>query len=146
MSDGHIEPDLIESITVEIESLSKITTPYSSGVNGRREARNRKVYNTFQIKAQVVFGNTEQTQHSTQLGTDEESAGYIIVRPKDLAEISKTIKRGDRFKKFIDDDGVETILPDYMYFVHSVGDLSAHTGSSGFWFKRLLFVDRKPVG
>lgn len=139
-------PDLIEPVTVTVEPIDKAATPYSTGVSGRREIVNNVVRTTFDIPAQVVFGNVDQDQKASQLGTDEESRGYLIVRPKDLKDRGVTIKRGDRITQFTSDDGVVTVLPDPLYFQHSVNDLGAHFANSGFSFTRALFTDRNPLG
>jgi len=146
MSNFLDEPELIEPINLEIESIDKGETTYSIGPGGRREPINNIVRTLFVIPAQVVFGNTEQVQHSSQLGTDEEASGYIIIRPKDLTDLGKTIKRGDRIIKFIDSNGGERVLSNPLYFVHSAGDLSSHFSGSGFSFIRALFTDRNPIG
>jgi len=139
-------PDLIEPITVTIESIDKSATPVSTGIAGRREIVNNVVRTSFDLQAQVVFGNVDQDQKSSQLGTDEESSGYLIIRPKDLLDQAVTIKRGDRITKFTAANGTVTALPNPLYFQHSVNDLGAHFANSGFSFTRCLFTDRNPLG
>ncbi len=79
-----VEPELLDPIDIIIESIDKTKTKFSGGVDGRREHRNSIVRTPFTIPAQVVFGNVDQVQHSSQIGTDEEAKGYVIVRPIDL--------------------------------------------------------------
>jgi len=141
-----LDPELIEPIKVVVETLDKVKTPFSSGLSGRREAQNHKVRTEQIYNAQVVFGNTDQKQHSTQLGTDEESLGYCIFLQSELDDIGKRPKRGDRIIKFIDQDGNETVLEDKLYFNHKLGDLGGHFSHGGFGFVRLTFQDRNPVG
>lgn len=135
------EPELLDPIDIIIESIDKVSTPYSGGVNGTRGNRNHVVRTEFTIPAQVVFGNVDQKGHSTPLGMDEEAKGYVIIRPIDLFNLNKTIKRGDRIIKM-----ENRVLDQKLYFVHSVNDLSSHFSNLGFTFIRMVFMDRDPVG
>ena len=134
-------PPLIEPVTLLIEAVNKMQTPYSTGVSGRRETVNHVVREQFSLPAQVVYGNQAQKMHSSLLGTDEQAAGYALFRLADMKVIGKEPKRGDRIVKINSVD-----LKQIMYFTHSVGDLASHFSSTGFTFTLLFFSDREPVG
>lgn len=141
MSDLLNPPPLIEPVTLLIEAVNKMQTPYSTGVSGRRETVNHVVREQFSLPAQVVYGNQAQKMHSSLLGTDEQAAGYALFRLADMKVIGKEPKRGDRIVKINSVD-----LKQIMYFTHSVGDLASHFSSTGFTFTLLFFSDREPVG
>lgn len=134
-------PELIEPIPIVIERVVKSQTPYSSGVSGKREILNHVVRTAFTVPAQVVFGNTDEIAKSTQLGTDEQIKGYVVVRKMDLDGLGQEISRGDRIVRLKD-----TALKTPLYFVHSLGDLFAHFTGLGFTLARVAFSDREPVG
>ena len=145
-SGSWLDPELIEPIKVVVEQIDKTATPFSTGVSGRRETQNfvKRIEQTF--NAQVVFGNDDQKQHSTQLGVDEEAAGYCIFLESELEDLGKRPVRGDRIVKFIGQNGKEKIPSTKLYFNHSGGDLGGHFSNGGFGFVRLFFMDRDPVG
>ena len=134
-------PNLIEPVELEIESINKTQTPYSTGVSGKREIINHVVRNKFTIAAQVVFANLDQDMQSTQLGASETAKGYVIVRRSDLTSLGKQINRGDRIIRIHGEP-----LKQLLYFIHSVGDPSSHFSDTGFAFIRIFFSDREPVG
>lgn len=133
--------DLIEPIAVEIEQIDKDATQYSTGPSGRREPVNQvKRKAKITMEAQVVFGDRDQRGIATNLGTDEQVKGYILVRYSDLQAQGVTLQRGDRIVKLGQ-------LPQELYLMHSQGDPAAHfTGIAGFTLVKFHFMDRKPVG
>lgn len=134
-------PELIEPIPVLIELIDKTKTPFSTGVSGKSEIINHVVRSQLTVMAQVVFGNTDEISRSTQMGTDEQIKGYLVLRLRDMELAGKEIKRGDRIVKL-----KNLTLKTPLYFVHSVGDLFAQFTSIGMTLTRLAFTDREPVG
>ena len=133
--------DLIEPIDIIIQQIDKTTTPFPTGVTGRKFPINHIERKTdITIPAQVVHGDRDQKGNFTQLGTDEERKGYVLVRYKDLTSKGVVLKRGDKIIKMGQFD-VE------LYLTHSTGDPAAHfTGIGGFTLVRMPFQDRDPVG
>jgi hypothetical protein len=133
--------DLIEPIDVTIQQIDKDSTPYPTGVSGRKYPVNnigRKV--EMILPAQVVHGDRDQRGNFTQLGADEERKGYILVRYEDLVNKGIQLKRGDKIIKIGQ-------LSTELYLSHSTGDPAAHfTGIGGFTLVRYPFQDRDPVG
>lgn len=133
--------DLIEAIDVVIEQIDKDSTPFPSGMSGRKFPVNhveRKTQVT--LPAQVVHGDRDQKGNFSQLGADEERKGYIVVRYEDLTDQGVELERGDKIIKMGQFD-VE------LFLTHSTGDPAAHfTGIGGFTLVRMPFQDRDPVG
>lgn len=135
--------ELISPMTIEIEQIDKTTTPYNDGVSGRKFPVNNTVRSTpFQIPAQVVFGDRDQKGNFTQLGTDEQTKGYVVLDYTDLKNLGKVLKRGDRITKLISKQGEMNVE---LYFTTAQGDPAAHFDGE-FNLVRMLFEDRKPVG
>jgi len=131
--------DLIEPIDVVIEQIDKTTTPYPSGVSGRKFPANhveRKAQLT--IPAQVVHGDRDQKGNPTMLGTDEQRKGYIVIRYEDMTNLGITLKRGDKIVKMGQ-------LDCELFLTISAGDPAAHIAGM-FNLVRMFFSDRNPVG
>ena len=140
MSNVIIPPPLIEPVTLLIESINKVQTPFSAGVMGRRETVNNVAREQFSINAQIVFASEQMSQKTLQ-GSDEQAKGYALFRRQDLKDLGRNISKGDRIIKIQGED-----LSQILYFVHSVGDLSSHFTSVSFSYVRIFFTDRDPVG
>lgn len=133
-------PELIEPIEVKFEQIDKGSTPYSSGLSGRREIINhveRDVEKT--IQAQVVFGNVDQKTVPQEIGADEQVKGYLVVRYQDMLNLGVDLERGDKITQ------LGQLEVEY-FLLHSQGDPAAHfTSIGGFTLTRLFFSDRTPV-
>ena len=89
---------------------------------------------TFDIDAQIKWNMMlDQPPVANQGGVDEQERGYMILRTKDLAAISKSIVRGDRIIK-IDDKDVT------FYVLRT--EFGAHYGGK-FKLVKVVFSDRK---
>lgn len=134
-----VSVELIEPVDIIIEQIDKTNTPFPDGASGRKFPMNHVVRATpFIIEAQVVHGDFSQTQNHTQLGTDEQQKGYLVLRFEDLNNKGKTLQRGDKITKMGQLD-VE------LYLSHSSGDPAAQIGGS-FQLVKMFFLDRNPVG
>ena len=137
---------LIEPMLVTIEQIDKSQatgTPPVSGVSGRRWPQNHVPRKTeITLEAQVVFGDRDQKGNFTQMGTNEEQKGYILVRFQDLVDGNIELKRGDKITKLV---AKGRALETELFLQHSTGDLSAHVGGE-FGLTRITFMDRNPEG
>lgn len=135
--------ELISPMTIEIEQIDKDNTPFPSGPSGRKFPVNNTVRSSaFQIPAQVVFGDRDQKGNHTQLGTDEQKKGYVVLDYNDLKNLGKELKRGDRITKLITK---QRVLDVELYFTTGLGDPAAHFDGE-FNLVRMMFSDRDPVG
>lgn len=134
-------PELIEPIEVVIKQLDKVKTVQNGGVNGMREIVNAPILSPdIKIQAQVAFGDSEQLGIMSQLGTEEQVKGYMVLRYADIASLAVKLQRGDRVTKLGQLD-VE------YYLLHGQGDPAAHFSSiGGFTLTRMFFSDRNPNG
>ena len=132
-------PELIEPVDVKIRQLNVGATQFSSGVSGRKEIINAPVMGPeISLPAQIVFA--EPKQNFSQMGTDEQNTGYMVLRYVDVQSAGVTLKRGDKITK------LGQLNTEY-YFTHSQGDPAAHfTSIGGFTLFRMFFSDRAPVG
>lgn len=138
-----MDVDLIEPMTILIEQINKTATEFGGGLSGRKFPVNSTKRDTpFSIEAQVVFGDRDQKGNHTQLGTDEKTKGYVVLRYQDLKDLGKELKRGDRITKLISKQGDIDVK---LYFTIGLGDPAAHVGGT-FGLVRMLFEDRDPVG
>lgn len=101
-----MQPNLLNSITVEIKQVDQDKTVYS---NRRREPINRvKRYSSFKIKAQIFFGDSEFLESAQGSSPDDRNLagnilnakGYIVVRKKDLLKKEKELKVGDKISSY----------------------------------------------
>lgn len=134
-------PELIEPVFIKIKQLDKPATVYSSGVSGKREIMNAPVLGSeITLPAQIVFGDGDQKPNFSQLGTDEQSKGYLVLRYVDVTSAAVVLQKGDKITKLGQLD-VE------YYLLHTQGDPAAHFSSiGGFTLFRMFFSDRKPKG
>lgn len=130
--------ELIEPVKVEIKQINKQQTPYANSVTGRRETQNFIARDSsILIDAQVSFGNTENMPMYSQMGTEEQAKGYILVRYADISSVQ--LKRGDKITKLGQ-------LDVNYFLLHSNGDPAAHFKSiNGFTLVKLFFSDREPT-
>lgn len=134
-----MDVDLIQPIDVIVEQIDKTATPFPSGVTGRKFPSNTIVRKTqITLPAQVVFGDRDQKGNPTQMGTDEQRKGYIVIRYADLASQNVTLQRGDKIIKMGQ-------LNAELFLTHSSGDPAAHIAGV-FNLVRMFFQDRNPVG
>lgn len=138
--------ELIEPIKIEVEQIRKEETIYADPITGRRETINNTVRTPVTLNTQLVFGNSEQDSHRTQLGMDEEATGYCIFLKKDIDNLEHPFERGDRIVAIVNQDGSRYELKQKLYFLHSVGDLFGHFSTTGIGYVRVDFKDRDPVG
>lgn len=134
-------PELIEPVNVTVKQFNQAGTVFSSGVSGRREVINAPQYNADVIlPAQIVFGDNEQLGRMSQLGTEEQIKGYMVLRYVDTQAASVQLKRGDKITK------IGQLTTEY-FFLHTQGDPAAHFSSiGGFTLFRMFFSDRAPSG
>ena len=139
---------LIEPMEVTIEQIDKDQLPPPSGtipggVDGRKWPNNYVPRKTeIKLEAQVVFGDRDQKGNFTQMGTDEQVKGYILVRFEDLQSKGVELQRGDKITNMKTKAGDKATE---LFLLHSSGDLSAHVGGE-FALTRITFQDREPVG
>ena len=119
---------LIEPMEVTIEQIDKTSTPPTAptGVTGRKWPQGHVPRKTeIVLEAQVVFGDRDQKGNHTQMGTDEEQKGYILVRFEDMKNKNVKLQRGDKITKLVTKSGVIDVE---LFLIHSSGDFSAHVG------------------
>jgi len=139
---------LIEPMDVTIEQIDKTQTPPPSGtipggIDGRKWPNNHVPRKTkIILEAQVVFGNVDQDGNHTQMGTDEQRKGYIVVRFQDLKDKGISLQRGDKITKL---KSIQSEQDVELFLLHSSGDLAAHVGGA-FALTRIEFQDREPEG
>lgn len=137
-------PKLIEPIQITVEQIDKTETEFSGGLSGRREPLNSVVRKTVSFPAQVVFGNTDQITDFSQLGPDEQSQGYLVVRYVDLKNLGITLRRGDKIVQMGTGNGAMAVE---LYLLHTTDKPGAQFSSlQGFSLARVPFGDRNPVG
>lgn len=121
-----------------VDQIDEQNTQFSGGLSGRHETVNSVVRTQVTFPAQVVFGNTQQDTEFSQLGVDEESGGYLVVRRVDLKNKGITLKRGDKITK-LGDQEVE------LWLMHGLNKPAAQFSSlGGFTLERVPFADRNP--
>jgi hypothetical protein len=134
-------PNLIEPIDVKIEQIDKTILRPDRGPGNIPDSPlpvPRKT--TITLKAQIVFIDSSIEQNHTQIGTDEQARGYLVVRFIDLSSQNITLKRGDKIIQVGN-------RPCEFYLVHSFNDSAAHFSSeSSFTLLRVPFMDRNPIG
>ena len=128
-----VEPRLLNPTTAIIGQKAPDQTRYDH----RRRSPVNRVAKTedFTIQCQVkwnmnVIGGSPTV---TQAGVNEQEAGYILVRTKDLKSLGKTIKKDDRIKEV---GGIEVDL--YVLRL----EYGSHYGGE-FKLVKIHFTDRR---
>lgn len=128
-----VEPRLLNPTKVKIAQKNEAKQQYD---NLRRTPINVIAKDTeFLVDAQIKW-NTQLGEFANpdpkQEGVDEREMGYMLMRTKDLAAISKVIKRGDRLVQ-IEDQIVK-------FYVMRV-EFGSHYGGK-FKLVKVVFSDR----
>lgn len=101
-----MQPRLLNPISAEISQIKEDETVYD---NRRREPVNRvKRYTTFRIDAQIFFMENAYVEGAVGTKPDDRNLagnivnakGYILVRDKDLLELGKELKVGDKIVSY----------------------------------------------
>lgn len=124
-------PNLLNPIKVTIETIDKENTRYD---HLTQEPINQPIRpSSFPIDAQVKFIKTGDPT-ATKMGIDEETDGYILIRPIDLETLNRTIKRGDKIVKM----GSISC----SYFIGKKKPGAAYQDQGEFTLVRHFFVER----
>lgn len=137
--------DLIEPIDVTIQQLDKSETQIGSGIDGITHIQNAPVRTSIVVSAQIAYVDALQKLDPTALGFDEEVAGYLVLRTKDLKTLTQEIRRGDKITTLGKVGSGNELTVEY-YLLHKIGDRASHfTAIGGFTLTRLFFADRVPT-